>query len=694
MRTKVTLVLLLLNVVLFYYVFYVELPAQAERRTLEARRRVLGPEAAAIDSFTRVSKNSPTARVEKHGDTWWLAQPYEWPANFNAVSRILNELQLLEHETSFPVADLARTGQSLADYGLADPALTFSFTSAGKAYELKIGDDTRIGNRLYLLSPDGKRIHVVGRSLADSLGLSLDELRSPTIFTVPVFEVRSLSLQTAAPANLKIRLRREGDRWMFETPILARANKNAVEIAINALNALQTDKFIETSAADLDRTGLASPTLRVTLEGNARRETLLLGNAVSGTPPAAKGEKAPDTEYFARIEDKPAVFTTAVPADVLADLRAAQEKLRDPHILDFEPATVTAFTLATPGQSELSLQRLEPGANPDPTAAGPAAPGAASSPAPVSSGTSWQLVVRGAAGQPPQTIPADTARVQDLLQKLQLLSAVKFLSDAPSAADLENFGFNRPEREIALSLSTGGGPRGTDPSTLTLQIGQKPDERGVAYARVTNAPFVYQVDPEVLELTPPLARHFRQRLLRELPEGARITALKLTDLTTNTVVFDLTNAAALTPETLPATNVAESARAALLRLLAQVRSLHAQRFTADTFNPDYAESEDGHHPWKYRLDVTLALSGGTNAAQTPVSALYLTDRLGGGTQIAGTNEFGGVNFALTQPFIDALFALTYAPKNDPGPPAPAKPAQPAETPGPQPPADKPEASNG
>ena len=39
-----------------------------------------------------------------------------------------------------------------------------------------------------------------------------------------VFEVRSLNMQTAAPANLKVRLRRDAaGRWAFEAPINARA---------------------------------------------------------------------------------------------------------------------------------------------------------------------------------------------------------------------------------------------------------------------------------------------------------------------------------------------------------------------------------------------------------------------------------------------------------------------------------------
>lgn len=640
MRTKVTLVLLFLNVVLFYYILEFEHKFVTDPGAKS--HRVYGPEVGAIDSFTRSEKTSPTVHLEKRGDAWWLTQPYEWPANLNAVSRILNELQFLEHNTSFAVADLAANeGRSLADYGLADPALTFTFTSGGKSYTTRVGDDTKTDNRLYLLSPDGARIHVVGRSLADTLGMSVDELRSPSIFTVPVFEVRSLGLQTSAPTNLKVRLRREGSRWAFETPILARADKNRVELAINALNALQARRFIEGRDADLDRTGLANASLHVTLEGNARRETLLLGNPTGGPAPAGS------VEYFAKVEDKPAIFTTIVPQTLIDQLRGAQESMRDTRILDFDPRAVTALTLAAPGQPDINIQRLE------------AAQGA----------EAWQLVVRGAAGQAPQTLPADSTLVGNLLQMLERLSARKFLSDAPLATDLENWGFNRPEREITLNLNTGGGPHGTDPSTTVLQVGVKPDERGVAFARVANAPFVYEIDPALLEATPPVARYFRQRLLRELTVGANITGITLTEIGAATPLYSHQLAAGIANWEMAFGLEPAARRAALQQLLAQTRTLRAKKFVSDTFNPDHAESESGPQPWKYRLDLNLSLTAGVGNAQATTSTLLLTDRLGGGTQLAGTTDFGGVTFEITPELMDALFALTYAEKHDPGPPS-------------------------
>jgi len=645
MRTKVTLVLLFLNVVLFYYISHFEGPSKIGPRG----HSVYGSEVASINSFSRKDRSGTALLLEKKiGDNWWLSKPYEWPANRNAINSIISELQHLNNETSFAVDDLLKNGRTLAEYGLADPALSFTFISGGKSYETKVGDATKVGNRLYLLSPDGSRIHVVGSSLIDSIGMSIDRLRSESIFSIPPFEVRSLSLQTAS----KVRLRREGSRWIFETPIQARANINAVDTTITALNGLLAQKFIETrEAADPAITGLSAPEIRVTLEGNARRETLLIGLPAIDNTSAPRSENGTTyirpTYYFAKIEDKTAVFITALPAKLLTNLRNAQEFLRDTHILEFDPRTVTGITLSAPGQPELFLQRLDP----------------------VSGAETWQLINRrNTSGQAPKPIAADTTLVTELLQKLEMFSSTKFLSDAPSDADRENYGFNRPEREITLMLSTGGGPQGKDPSTLTLQIGQKPEEPGVAYARLSSATSLFQVDPSILEYTSVDPRQFRRRLLRDLPEGARITGLTLAETGTSTTNYRRqlkdgeTWENALTAEP-------EARQKALIALLAQLRVLRAQRFVAETFNPEHADLAGAVQPWKFRLEATLALNGGNGATQTSTSVLLLTDRIGGTTQLAGSSE-ENVTFALTQEMIDALFALTYAEQHDPGPPKP------------------------
>ncbi len=640
MRTKVTLVLLLLNVALFFFIFQFERRWRTEENWKEARRRVLGPEAANIRTL-EISTATHRLALEKRGDTWFVTHPIEWPANPNAVNRIVNDLQFLEHETSFQVRDLEKNGQSLADYGLDQPKLTVAFSSGSSAEpetqsskpetELQLGDTTKDGIRLYVLSPDHSRIHVVNQSLARSLALTFEELHADALFTIPVFEARSLNLQTPPPATLRVRLRRDGSRWTFEAPISARASKNATELAINGLNALRVRSFItENPPAPLpsDR-----PELRVSLEGNGRRETLLLGAAIGPTAAPTGAAASPDIEYYAQLEGRDAVFTVSIPAALKSVLDRAQVTLRETRILDFDPRAVTSVTLAAPGQPPVTLQRLETGPQPADSAA-------------------WQIVLRGDGTQGPQTLTAERSAVTRLLEQLSLLAAQRFESDAPRDADLEAWGFNRPEREISLSIP------GQPP--ITFQIGLPAQPNGTAYVRTGASPSIYAIDQEFLRELPAQPRAWRERLLRELPAGARIAALKLTDLSDNSVVLET----AIDPAGRPTESISQPE--AVQTILSHLRSLRAAEFILDQFS-DRVNVAGDDRPWRYRLDATISLVGGA-ADQTSTTTLFLSPRVGGNRQLAGSpsNEFNVV-FALEQPFLDALWSLIQSPR-DPGPP--------------------------
>ena len=644
MRTKVTLVLVFLNVALFFFIFKFERGWRTERASLEARRRVLGPETADIRTLRITGPDRPAISLQRTGEDWALTEPIDWPANPHAVSRIVNELQFLEHETSFTVRDLGKNGQSLADYGLANPRLSVTFTSgadAANSVTLRLGDETKVGNRLYVLSADGSRVHVVNLSLARSLALPVEELRADTLFTIPVFEARSLTLQNSA--NLRVRLRREASRWSFEAPIIARANKTGTELAINALYSLRVRSF--TAPAGEPVSG-AAPTLRITLEGNNRRETVVLGTELGSTAIAEAATSSttgttvrPDIEFSASLEGKPAVFTVAIPGALLDALRNAQEVLRETRILDFEPAGVTGLTLGSPNQPELILQR------------DPAAPADAP----------WQLVRRDAA-QGPQTQPADRKVVERLLEQLSLLSAQKFQSDAPSDADLENWGFNQPEREVTLTLAAA--PNTT--RTLKLQIGLTTPRDDRAYARLAGERFIYTVDPAILTETTVSPLAYRERLLRELPATAKLTTLKLTDLSDGTMLVDRALAE-------------EPAGTPLQALAAQLRTLRVRRFAQDGFVEKVAAGGE-ERPWRYRLEATVDLPAGTGV-QTETETWFFTERIAGTQQLGGSEKYAAT-FELEQALLDALWAVTYAPR-DPGPPSvPAPPAPAVETPQP------------
>lgn len=655
MRTKVTLALLFLNVVLFFFIFKFEHSWRTETSLQEARRRVLGAETANIRSLSVTSSapGGPSYTIVRTRDVWTLTQPIDWPANQHAVRALLQALQFLENETSFSVADLAKNGYSLADYGLDKPRLTVAFASseAGSASAdseptalpttvLRIGGASEIGNRLYVLSPDGTRIHVVDRSFADALSLPLEQLRADNLLTIQVFEARALVVQTSG-ARVRI-ARREGGRWMFDTIVNARAGKTQMDLTINDLNQLRAASFPAAPPSTLPAT---SPSLRVTLDGNGRSETLLLGEPVGGSANGAapaEGDPAGVTEFYGQVANgskvRAPVFTVAVSNKLLRNLRLAQTELRERRVLDFEPANVASLTIAAPnlGQASITLQRLDPG-----------------SPESV-----WQGLHRAPAAAGQQTFAADTAAVRRLLDRLALLSATRFEHDAPSSAQNEAWGFNRPEREITVvtNPTPGGNNR-----PLVLQLGT--DGAGGVFARVgaPNEPgqSVYAVDVDLAADFPVHANAWRDRVISTLPAPAKITSLKLTDIVSGLVLYETRFDGEGRPETKPKTP------AALEELRKSVRELRAQRFVQDSFAERVLAAGE-ERGWRYQLDATIALPGGI-AEQVSQFSLLFTERLGGNLQLAGSKDLNLV-FEVEQPLLDALWTFTYA-SRDPGPQA-------------------------
>jgi hypothetical protein len=472
------------------------------------------------------------------------------------------------------------------------------------------------------------------------------------LLSVRVFEARSLIVQTGAAAGdasrpgagagagVRVRIRRESDgtRWTFDAPITAKASKTAVELAINELNALHAKSF----PASAPSSPSSAPMLRVTLDGNGRQETLFIGEPVRAAAPPNTGAAPAEVEYYAQLEGRAALFTVVVPTRLLNTLRNALETLREKRILEFEPAGVTAVTLAAPvqpNQPPLTLQRLEPAAGQTGNVAPP-----------------WQIVRRGDGNAAtPQTQPADRAAVQRLLERLALLTADVFKSDAPTSADLEEWGFNRPVREITLNAA------GTT-TPLIVRLGT--DASRNVYARIgaatDNSSPVYQVAADILNDLPLAPIAWRDRAVAEpLPPNARIAAVKLTDLESKKVLFETAfNATgeASTPPRDPK---------ALQTLIAGLRALRAKEFVGGGFAVKVTAAGDDR-PWRFQLETAIALPAAGPGEQTSTLTIFVTERLGGAQQYAGIKELNTV-FALEQPMVDALWALAYGPR-DPGAP--------------------------
>jgi uncharacterized protein YbgA (DUF1722 family) len=620
MRFKFTAFLLVLNVITFGLILSLNKKAEQLSAQTGGLSGMIGRGVIEADRIELNGNGLDAPRILEHdGSSWSITQPMQWSANYFAVNRILNQLQFLEEEASFSLAEIEQTGQSLADYGLEEPWLQLKISNHDESIELSVGTVTEIGNNFYLLGPNGKDIFVVNEQVIQSLLVDLGDLRNREIFDIPVFEIDALSLEISTPeaavgnSNFRVRIARTNTGWIFEAPLSAEADATQVANTINTLTAAKVVEFKELETSDPILQGLENPAMRVTLHGNKRRQTLLIGNKV----PTSDAKEAPT--YFARIEDNPTVFTIA--AEPFDKLREAEEALRERSFMSFDPTALTSIELSE-GDLQIRLQKLE-------------------------TGNSWQ-VVESNVDTNIQPRHADPEIIAKLIDDLKNLRASGFAVDSPTPTDFDRLGFNVPRRTIKLSL-------GDD--TTTLLIAHPENENEMLYARSDKAEYIYTVNRRAtLKAIPLNAAYYRKRTLETLPQAAKIKSLQLENLLTGQVIFSHTLEDEDRIWLKALIDLPKTHREATLSLLEAIRHFRVKTYLIDEYTDAYPLDSETTRPWVFRLSAELLLPGDeTDRSET--RTYVFTHRFSGSIQVGASEKHNAI-FEIPQETIDALYVLT------------------------------------
>ncbi|WOO40676.1 DUF4340 domain-containing protein [Rubellicoccus peritrichatus] len=616
MRIKFTVILLILNVAAFFYIYELERQSGPER-DFTNKSAIILPDALTIDKITIETRNDDGETIRtlvRERNRWEIVKPFRWLANGNAVQRILTQLQFLEVETVIPIEDITDSGQTLADFGLEEPQITLKYTGTGGETTLKIGAPTKLGSRLYLLAPDGEQVLVVSRELLESIDVSLDNLRSSQIFDLPIFEIRSLRIVSGAQ---RIVMDKTGDTWQFETPVNVPADPEMVASTLGMLTASQALKLIPNSEVDQTRMGLTNPFMRVTLTGNERRETLILGDLVEGESTG----KEDDAERYAQLETASAdgtVFTVrATNFDWLVN---ATDELRERRFFNFKPDDITAIHI-TQGDSKITLQKLEKRS--------------------IEAADSWQVLVPGKAGTVISQ-PGDGEIINTLFTNLRELKAESFVSDAPSPADETSYGFDSPNAVIQLD---NGQPLG-----LILGKVDKDNARMI-YAKRESQPYVYSVTSRILGQVSANPLTYRSRVLEEQPPSARISRIQLIDLQDDKTLLDLSIDPDKQTWLQSMEGKPEEEQTAVLGLVDSIKEFTVKNYLYSEFKEVEAA------PWRYKLLVDILLPGAENT-QTITRTFFFSFRIRADRQIGGSPD-ADMTFTLTEALIDNLFELTF-----------------------------------
>lgn len=642
MRLKLTLTLFLANILVLGLIFYLD---QAKPSDLEQPLQgIVGPEIKTATAFHLSGRLSDTGpEIERHfvfeDQRWYIEQPFRWPANIDALSRMFSTLLFQTSEIRFPVSEIEAAGKTLAEYGLDPARLTLKFDFPEREpMEVLIGAPTEVGNRLYVLAPGGDEILVTSVDLLRALAIDLNIIRDRRVFDIPDFEVRELVMRITTTGDLTVRLKKDADRWRFETPIEVEADMELVRTTLRQLTRLEALQFPDTIEAEARVSSIENPLVRITLEGNDRRDTLLVG----GEAPEVGGEPA----YYAQLENRPVVIT--VPAAPFDQLLQAQRELRERDFLKLNQEALSGVTMTRgPQDASLVLKRLET--------------------------LSWQVVDQAEDGAP-VAVSADQAVVERLLKNLGRIEALGFVSDVPTSADLDNYGLSEPA--WTLRFQNAGG------SERVLLVGKEtrlPDGTPALYVKLESQRFVYAMARDVTRLWILDPLFYRDRMLQRLSNASRIQQVVVERIgdQLETLVDEAIDPNTQTWGTYLASWPTER-QGPFWDLIGQFRTLEVAAFLENKFSADGYSSLAETYPWTLKVSVTLALPNDQSGFKNEVQTFYFTDRVSGSFQAGGSPDLNAV-FQVHPDMMENLFTLFFERELPPEFEPPQEPTAPASS---------------
>lgn len=701
MRFKFTLLLLFANIVTFAFIWNA---AGGNAETEISAQSLFAADISEVS--VRDGADACSFSVERRGRDWFLEKPFPWRADAFAVNRLLNELRFLDNSLGFSVEEVLDAGNTLSSYGLEKPVAVVTVNDSSGTHSLRIGKTTPDGRSVYVLSPDGKFIIPAPMSLFNAISQTPDELRVREVFSMRPYEVRAITVRTVFSVGSEQRVGlvrsrkgdddpvaagegRENSSWRFETPVAAAADSQLVEKRLGDLTSLAYVRIVSGNAAPDDASGLKSPSLRFTLDAANRSRTLLVGNP---DPTDASGKT-----LFAKLEDNPAIFT--VPAETVNSWKTASRELRDPYFFNFNPANLTAISIHDEKNAlvlhRLNFSRAEASADSEKTenassvAAEPFLGALASPRSDIFSAQSgadadplynaWQMPVAPGSSVTSVT-QAEPKIVAELIGQLRNLRATRssgadnpefsaaqrrlceaFVADVATPEDIVQMKFNTPLRIVELEFAQ---PASERTKTVTLTIAPAAEDDTPMHAKTGTA--IYSITPEILPVLSVHPSYFRNRTVYTLPAGGKIVSIRLFELDgfRETAILDekCPTGAENWEETLEKNP--EPFPQALAKLLHSVSTVTAESYLPEPFSRNFADTQylDMGVPekWRYKIEIGVRLSDGekNTPGKTETLTYYLTRRLGGTTQLAGSPAQNCI-FRIRQDFIDAMHTLTF-----------------------------------
>jgi len=350
---KRSLVFLVVTLIAIAFVWWFEVRPESKVKSTDedtaASKTLTGLQKEEMKGFTLQKGASPAITVEKVRDAWELTAPVKASADEGSVNSVLWDLEGTEKDTT--IDPKLVTPEKLGLYGLAKPAgsidvmRTDQKTGEVKTAHYILGGPSPDGARIYVRDGNDGPVYLVPKKLADNLNKTVFEMRNKSIITLVATQIGSVKLFGPTKALLK----KEGNLWNLEEPLLDYADPQTVQDLLKNAAALSIVSFVSEDAATFPQYGLDKPEKYITVaEGLTGKTTTV--NFGKDAPAAEGGDKL----VYACLAGGHTVFT--LKSDAVAKVFPPMPDLQCKTLLRMDPMMLKQVNYSA-GLNEVELKR-------------------------------------------------------------------------------------------------------------------------------------------------------------------------------------------------------------------------------------------------------------------------------------------------------------------------------------------------
>jgi len=461
MKSKTTLILLVITAAVFAYMFFYERKAPTTEEAKRQAQNVVNFSREKIDGIV-IQNGDDKIDLRRRGKKWRLETPIKEQADSSLIENLLLDLESWQKDATIPAKELEADKSKLNEYGLSKPKLRLKLRGEDAPREILFGKDAALEGKMYVRLENSKETFLAAQSIKKEIEKKATEFRDRKLTDLITAQVSRVVLKTATG---EMELQKKGDHWEIVKPLRARGDDQKIADLIAQMTTARIQQFVADDRGDLHPYGLAEPRGSITLfaqdDKSAGRTDSSRGEQGQVLQIGGAAEKEKDQVYV-RFSARAFVYT--LPKKIEEILNTKPNDVRDRHLVRIDTNILDRITIDAPGKGTTVLARKE---------------------------ENWTIGSR-------KNAPANSSEVRRLIDTLQNEQVTKFAEEV--ASDLPKYGLDKPQLQLTFSSfaseNTAETKAGERPFA-TIAFGKVDGEN--VYARLGDEPFIVAVRRGLLE---------------------------------------------------------------------------------------------------------------------------------------------------------------------------------------------------